>query len=336
MPGELTPSQLLAMAAAGQLDMDAGAERPAADTNTAATTTTTTNADAANAADASTAATDAANGEGTQDDEKPAPIASKSGAYQIPYDKLVEARNERDQFKQERDQAKQERDLLRSQVEQLNAQAQANLAQQQENAQSRADAGQGATQADKNLEAMQKAAASGVDMTLFGDFSEEAIAEGLVKYVEQVVSQRLAPMQQEAAQRAELTAQEAHLKAIYGKHPDAGDLVESTQWNQWLASQPAFARAAIEQVMQSGSTAQVIEVFDTFKAAQGNAATVDPLKAAIEAAGKQVPNTLSDLPGGVAGKSDAEVLSVANNPGDLLGAFAGKTPEQIERMMNSV
>lgn len=329
MPGELTPSQLLAMAAAGQLNMDEGAERPAADTNTAATTTTTTTADAAAAADASTAQANAAAGEGTQDDEQPAPIAAKSGNYTIPYDKLVEARTQRDQFKQERD-------LLHAQVEQLNAQAQANLAQQQENAQSRADAGQGATQADKNLEAMQKAAASGVDMTLFGDFSEEAIAEGLVKYVEQVVSQRLAPMQQEAAQRAELTAQEAHLKAIYGKHPDAGDLVESTQWNQWLASQPAFARAAIEQVMQSGTTAQVIEVFDTFKATQGTAATVDPLKAAIEAAGKQVPNTLSDLPGGVAGKSDAEVLSVANNPGDLLGAFAGKTPEQIERMMNSV
>lgn len=328
MPGELSPSQLLAMAAAGQLDMDTGAERTDANTNTAATTTTTT-ADAANAADASTAATDAANGEGTQDNEKPAPIASKSGEYTIPYEKLTQARSERDELKQRNA-------FLEQQNAQLNAQAQANLIQQQENAQSRADAGQGATQADKNLEAMQNAAASGVDMSIFGDFSEEAIATGVNKLVEQAVALRFAPMQQEATKRAELTAQEAHLSAIYDKHPDAVELVESTQWNQWLASQPAFTRAGIEQVMQTGSATQVIEVFDTFKDAQGNAATVDPLKAAMDAAAKQVPNTLSDLPGGMAGKSDAEVLSVANNPGDLLGAFAGKTSEQIERMMNSV
>ena len=81
--------QLLDAAFAGTLNLDADANQakaPAA-----------TDSEAGNPANTTTE--QAAGAQATQDDEKPAPIASKSGEYTIPYEKLTSARTERDHYK---------------------------------------------------------------------------------------------------------------------------------------------------------------------------------------------------------------------------------------------
>lgn len=60
------------------------------------------------------------------------------------------------------------------------------------------------------------------------------------------------------------------------------------------------------------------------------------VRAMLQQAQNNPPFTLTDVPGGLADKSTAEQLSVANDPSSLLSLMEGKTPEQIEQLMNSV
>ena len=161
--------QLLAAAFGGTLDLDADASQaPVASAPVATTESTTTPVEPAAQA-ASTA----------QDEEQVgAPIVSKSGTYTIPFEKLSSARQERDQVKAENEQ-------LKAQLAQLNVSQARNLEAAQDLAQHRADAGGAPTQADQNLAVAQAAAAQGVDMDLFGSFSEEDIAKGVAALVEQ-------------------------------------------------------------------------------------------------------------------------------------------------------
>lgn len=196
MPGTHNPSALLEAALNGTLDLDTGAERQPESHGTDDAGTDTTNTQTAlSGTDAATAAAGTQDN-GTQEDEKPAPIASKSGGYTIPYEKLVEARTDRDQWKQRAAE-------LQEQLQQLTAQQQNNLQQAQQDAQARADAGETATTADQNLAIAQAAIADGVDMNLFGDFSEEAIANGIAKLVDMRVQNALAPMVAERAKSAQ-------------------------------------------------------------------------------------------------------------------------------------
>lgn len=329
MPGTHNPSALLEAALNGNLDLDTGAERqPESHGADDASTDTTNTQTALSGTDAATAAAGAQDN-GTQEDEKPAPIASKSGGYTIPYEKLVEARTDRDQWKQRAAE-------LQEQLQQLTAQQQNNLQQAQQDAQARADAGETATTADQNLAIAQAAIADGVDMNLFGDFSEEAIANGIAKLVDMRVQNALAPMVAERAKSAQKAAEDAHYNAIYSAHQDADEIVESEQWSKWLQGMPAFMRAATEQTLKAGSAAQVIEVFDTFKQQTGVAGGKSNVRAMLQQAQNNPPFTLTDVPGGLADKSTAEQLSVANDPSSLLSLMEGKTPEQIEQLMNSV
>lgn len=326
MPGTFDPSTLLEAAMNGSLDLDTGAEhQPEQVTDEAAVD----DKDSASADVSAPAGED----KGTQDLEQPAPIASKSGSYQIPYDKLVEARTERDTYRQRVAD-------LEQQIQQLTAQQQSNLQQAQQAAQDRADAGQAATKADTNLAMAQAAMEQGVDIEAFGDFSEESIAKGLkqmvVSQVATQLEQELAPFRAQQAQSAKQSASEAHYNAIYKAHPDADEIVESTKWNEWLAGLPAFMRAATEQAMGQGTTEQIVEVFNTFKQQTAPTAGKPSVKSLIEQATVAPPNTLTDVPGAQAGQSSAEQLSIARDPSALMGMFEGKSPEEIERLMNMV
>lgn len=320
--------QLLDAAFAGKLDLDADASQAAAttaeDSEAGQPTETTQPADA----QASSAA--------AQDDEPAgAPIASKSGAYTIPYEKLTEARQQRDQYKAEAAQ-------LREQLAQLTAAQASNLAAAQEQAQARADAGQAPTQADQNLAMAQAAAAAGVDVSLFGDFSEEAIAKGVAALVEQraaalvdaKLAAALAPFQQREAKQQ----MDAHMGAIYAAHPDADEVFESAEFKRWMGAQPAFARAGIEHAMTNGEAKDVIDVFSAFKAATGKGNPADAVTKALEKAQAQPPTSLSELPGAAAsGATEAErVAALADNPAALLDFMAGLSPEKQNRLMNSV
>lgn len=350
----MTPEEaLLSAAFAGTLDLDADASQDIGAVGAPAAATsqppTPTNAPAAEAAAAQTAAAPAAaSGAGatTAQEEAPAgtPIASRSGEYTIPYDQLAKARTERDQLKVRGDSLETENTALKAQVEQLTRGQQHNLAQAQVDAAARADAGAAPTTADKNLAIAQAAASQGVDMSLFGDFSEEGIARGVAAMVETRVQAALAPLQQ----REQLSAIDAHARAIYTAHPNADEIAESAEFKQWVDAQPAFARAAISQVIESGTAADVVEVLNTFTQAHKptNAPaqpgrTGNPVDAAVakavQQAEQQVPISLSDLTGAAAGASEAERLqALSSNPAALLGAMDGLSPDKLTSLMNSV
>ena len=320
--------QLLDAAFAGTLNLDADANQakaPAAPNSEAGNPANNTPAPAAGA-------------QATQDDEKPAPIASKSGEYTIPYEKLTSARTERDQYKAEAAQ-------LREQLASLTAAQANNFAAAQQQAQTRADAGQAPTQADSNLAVAQAAAAQGVDVAIFGDFSEEGIANGVAQLVAQMearanarveekVNAALAPLREREAQ----SAVSAHQQAIYGAHPDADEVYESSEFKAWMGNQPSYARAAIEYTLANGTAQQVVEVFSTFKGATGKGTPADAVSKALAKAQQQPPISLSDLPGAAAsGNGDAErVAALAGDPAALLDFMAGLSPEKQNRLMNSV
>ena len=318
--------QLLDAAFAGKLDMDA-------DAPTAAAAATADEGNAGQPAE-STATTNKDEAPAAQDKEQPAPIASKSGAYTIPYEKLTEARSERDHFKAEAAEWK-------AKAEQLTAAQANNLAAATAQAQARADAGQAPTQADANLAVAQAAAEQGIDISVFGDFSEEGIAKGVATLVEQraaalvdaKLKEALAPLQRERAQ----SQADAHYSAIYAVHKDADELVESDEFKKWMAAQPTFARSGIEHALKAGGANQVIEVFSMFKAANGKGVKPSAAAAAAQVA-DQPPTSLSELPGAAAtGAGDVERASaLAGNPAALLDFMADMAPAKRDRLMNSV
>lgn len=314
----MTPQELLAAAEAGTLDMDSEEpqiKEPAPQQQDATPT------------DAQDQAPEGA--------EVVAPIASKSGAYTIPYEQLAKAREQAKAFAAEAE-------MLRAQLAELSATQAANLAQAQAQAQDRADAGQAATAQDANLAAAQQAVADGVDPAIFGDFSEEGIAKGVQTLVQQGVQRAIAPLLQERQAAAQQSATAAHYEAIYAAHPDADELAQSAEFSAWRESLPAFARGAVDQALTQGDAASVVDVFSTFKAS-ANSSSPTPegsrVRQALAAAKAQpqVPTSLSEIGGQAASSSTAEqVAALAANPDALLARMSDMTPAQLEKLMNSV
>lgn len=278
----------------------------------------------------------------TDDEPAGAPIASKSGAYTIPYEKLEQARTHAKTLEGENE-------ALRAQVAELTAKAQTNLANAEDGAQARADAGQAQTQADQNLEAAKAAIGQGVDISMFGDFSEEAIAKGLGTMMAQMREELRAELRQESAQALkplkEQQAKEAsdgHLSAIYQKHPDADEIVQSAEFNAWFKALPSFSRGAVAAVLDpktGGTAAEVVEVFDTFKAQTGKAAPAPRAQGDGKApeVQRRVPNSLSEAAGEQHQDVTQQVMaSAGTDPNALMERMQDMTPEQIERVLNSI
>lgn len=243
-------------------------------------------------------------------------ILAKDGVHTIPFEKLVEAREEGKHWKA---QAQAAQDALAA----LQAQADA-----------RAEAGKAATATDKAVEAASAAIEAGADPDLFGDFSEEAIRAGVKKLVaEQAASLResiRAELQQELApikQAKQVDEAEQARNLVLSKHPDAASIAESAELDAWVQSKPAFVRGAYQQVITGGTPAQVIELLDAFKAetkpAMANAGAEAAAAKAIANAKTRSPSSLSDIPGGVAASTNpAEGLADASAQ-DLISKFEG-------------
>ncbi|WP_120967045.1 hypothetical protein [Comamonas sp. lk] len=326
--------QLLAAAFAGTLDLDADTSKPEAGT-AAETSTQATAATPPPAADATPNA---------QEEPEGAPIASKSGGYTIPYEKLTEARTARDSAIAERDQ-------LRAQLEQLTASQASNLQQAQVDAQARADAGHAPTQADQNLAAVKTLVDGGADVSLFGDFSEEGMAAGIDKLVAARVDAALAPQreaQREAQAREqaaqELTAEQAHAQKILDAHKDAFEVAESKEFASWKAGQPGYMQAAIDRTLTAGTAQDVIDLLGQFKqvhAGAAGAASADPTAAAVAKAladAKSAPPvSLSSLPGAAPAGTEADrAMELAGDPAALMAYMQSLPPERQMRLMNSV
>lgn len=340
MPG-LTPAELLEKALNGEsLDSDdagAGATTKGNTTGDGAGTAV----DSAEAGGSGTGADDKQQEQKTGDEPAGAPIASKSGAYTIPYEKLAEARDRAKTLEGENE-------TLRAQLAELTAKQQANLASAESSAQARADAGQQQSQADQNLDAAKAALEQGVDASLFGDFSEEAIAKGIATLMGRTREELRAELREQAArelkplkEREAKEAADGHYGAIYAKHPDANEIVQSVEFNSWVKSLPSFQRNAVAAVFdteQGGTAEQVIEVFDTFKAQTGKAsAPAAQDKGKAPEVQRRVPNSLSEMAGEQHQDIAQQVMaSAGTDNAALLERMQDMTPEQIERVMNAI
>ncbi|PSL86649.1 hypothetical protein C7T35_01395 [Variovorax sp. WS11] len=251
-------------------------------------------------------------------------ILAKDGKHTIPYQKLVDAREEART-------AKAEAEALKTQLaERSTAPA--------------------APPAPAAAPAPSTAAAPAAE--IFGDYSDESIRKGVDTLVAQAVGKlkseltaELEPVKKQSAD----TAAEAHFRTIYTKHPDADSIVESAEYEKWLAAQPSFVRQSYESVIKSGSAAQINELLDTYKVAHAPATlapapapapaaapAVDPLKKAdqiIANVQPRAPVSLSDIPAGTASPHDEAAAMAEMSPLDLMGKFEGKTPSQIEALM---
>ena len=253
-------------------------------------------------------------------------VMARDNKHTIPFEKLEEARKGQRHWQERAEAAQQELDALKTA------------------AQERADSGQAPTKQDNQIAAAEAAIDAGVDPSLFGDFSEESLAAGINKLVQQQVEARLqsalAPYEKREAQ----TATEAHYNAIYAAHPDADSVAQSQELAEWINSQPTFVRSSMSAVMQQGSTDQVVELLSAFKSATGTTQAAGNLTAdAVKAAAKQkaanaksdVPASLSDFPAGRAGATSRdEALHDMSSGIDLATAMDDMTPEQIEQFLN--
>ena len=211
--------------------------------------------------------------------DETAVVLAKDGKHHIPFARLQEAR-------QGEQSQRQRADALQAQLEQ----SQQKLDELSRQAQQRADAGQDATRMDNMAAAAQAAVDQGVDPEIFGDFSEKALAQGIAKLVNMRVGEVTAQMRgelqqalQPVVQSQQMTAEQAHVAAIKAAHPDVGSIVESKELQDWKQAQPSYAQAAIDQVIAGGSTQQVIELLDQFKASTGKTQAAAPVPAGVAA-----------------------------------------------------
>lgn len=272
-------------------------------------------------------AEDAKKAGGESEDPTKSAILAKDGVHLIPYEKLEQARTGEQHWKAQHEAAQRELEELRQQ------------------AQARADAGEAPTKTDNQAAIAQTAIDQGVDPDIFGDFSEESLAKGIKQLIEQQVSARLTPIEQQLAPLQQQQAQDAtksHYTRIHEAHPDAPSIYESTQFAGWIESQPSFARDAYTNLMETGTAEQIIEMFDSFKAATG-VATPSPKQdvktAALQAVAKaqaQVPTSLSDLPGGRAGAASHEDALADMGGMELVDSLDNMSPEQIDRFLNGL
>lgn len=335
--GALTPQQALAALSAEQGDTS-GAQATGDLGGAPATTTATDTTTAANA-DSTTAEKPVT----TEADPADAVLLARDGKHTIPYDTLVKAREEGQHWKAQAEAAEARETAAQQQLAQLQTQAQA-----------RADAGKEATTADNLVAQTQAALDAGVDVGLFGDFSEKAMAAGIKAMNQQSsealraelraemraeLEKELAPLKQ---QRAE-SASNAHYEVIYGKHPDADSIAQSTEFKAWVDAQPSAVRAAywgLFDASTGGTADQIVEVFDAFKDATApkpttTAATVkDAASAAVASVKTPPPASLSSIPGGHAAGTSALDNTAGLSGLEMLNATAGMNPQQIEAWLN--
>ena len=234
-------------------------------------------------------------------------VLAKDGKHTIDFSVLADTREKAQQFQDQAQQLQAKYEAAQQELDALKAAAQA-----------RADNGEAPTAADTMVAAAQAAMDAGVDITLFGDFSEEAMAAGIDKHVNNrvaaevnakvaaavktAVDEALAPLRA----KEQVASADAHVSAVLAAHPDAGSIAQSVELDNWIKAQPSYLQPAMRQVQEGGSTEQVIELISNFKAAAGATQTAAPgrkqaAQAAQEAISRvtaPIPASLSDIPGG--------------------------------------
>lgn len=324
--GDIAAAEKFAAADNGAPNADATKDQPNGDAGAGAQDDQNKDGKDTDAANADNA--DPAKGE-PGDGDKPKVILAKDGVHTIDYQKLVDARESEKA-------ARAEADRLRAEL---------------------AAAKAAPAPAPAAAPAAATPAPGPVEVT-FGNYDDKDLSAG----VNQIVEARLTQAKAEWAEsltplQAELAASrlEKHLTTIYTAHPDAESVVMSREFEAWKASQPSFMQPEIERIQDKGTAAQMVELLNTYRAANPKAAqapapapapaaakgnaddgltTEQRAERAIANAKTRTPNSLSDLPAGSAAHHDEAGAIAEMDPVDVMNSFHGKTPKQIEELMN--
>lgn len=292
----------------------------------------TTEPDDKDDAPATEAPTDTPNDSSNDDVEGEKVVLARDGVHTIPYEKLVEAR-ERDRVSQEQlAAANAELESLRKQL-----QTPANVAP---------------TQQEQDIETAQAAIDAGVNPDYFGDFSEEALAEGINKLIDErvkaqvdaQVAQALQPMQA----REQESAEAAHYRTIYEAHQDIDSILESGEFETWKGAQPSYIQSALDGVLAQGTAEQVVELLNNYKQsinstaepAKADKPSTDDLKAkareAVNNAAPPIPASLSDIPGGHKGATSITEQMDSMSGIDIADEMMNWSAEKREQYLNNL
>ena len=237
-------------------------------------------------------------------------ILAKDGKHTIPYEKLLEARNAEKAIKAELATVKAELDALRQ--------------------------GKKSNQATDETEQVDDDLDNLDDEEIF--MSKKDLNKFLNDTVAKQVNERLKIIEQQQA----ISVAEQHYQAIFAKHPDADSIVESSELENWITAKPVYVQNAIRQILQQGTSAEVISLLDDFKA---DAKTV-PEKRSLDltkinqAAEKKIsqaqkpvaPDTLSNLDGAkTVSKGQVDYSHLSGS--DMLNVFSDKSLDEIEKML---
>lgn len=175
---------------------------------------------------------------------------------------------------------------------------------------------------------------------LFGDFDEVGISRAVEHIatqkaqaiVEQILAQKLAPIEQKQA----VDLQNEHLNAIHAVHPDAETVVNSDEFAKWVQSQPSYIQPSIVAVVENGNASQINELLTNYKATLTPPPKTDDIGTKandiIKNTTPDVPNSLSEMGGQTA---TDPMQAVANmNAVQMAEAMSGWTQEQIENFLN--
>lgn len=259
-------------------------------------------------------------------------VLARDGVHTIPYEKLVEAR-ERDRVSQEAlAAANAELEILRKQ-----AQTPATVAP---------------TQQEQDIETAQAAIDAGVNPDYFGDFSEEALAEGINKLIDERVKAQVDAQVAQALQpiqaREQESAEAAHYRTIYEAHQDIDSILESGEFETWKGAQPSYIQSALDGVLAQGTAEQVVELLNNYKQSTNSTAepakadkpSVDDLKAkareAINNAAPAIPASLSDIPGGHKGATSITEQMDSMSGIDIADEMMSWSAEKREQYLNNL
>ena len=247
-------------------------------------------------------------------------VLAKDGKNTIPYEKLVEAREEAKA-------ARAEREALMQEMESIKA-----LLAEKEAPKTEQTAAEAGPVADELQDLKDQLA----------DLPE------VIEFVERYTGSQLKQVEMLKAQIEALTAQiepirkteetravEDHFRPITTAHADAEKIVESQEFTEWKGKQPSFAQEAYDAVLERGTAQQVIELFSAFKESTGwgkTAATAGDT-AAPKPVKVNTPKSLSDIPAGTAAPHDeAEALAQMSQTGRLQ-KMLNLDPSKIEDLM---
>jgi hypothetical protein len=134
------------------------------------------------------------------------------------------------------------------------------------------------------------------------------------------------------------TAADRHFREIKEAHSDYVTVVDSPEFKAWIEKQPTIVWNAYNGVLEKGKSSEVNELLTTFKEATTGETVVKPTKEELakkadelekKVVKKTAPNSLSDVPGETVIHDEKDRL-LNMSTAQLDARWAGKTPEEIE------